>query len=175
MAFLDPLLFRNPGYQGPTDEERFDWATAKDPSGGTPVLVPHHLADLDFTRPAPPAWVMRKTNGLAGENTRAEPICSARAEMIERACSAELRMADGPDLAARRIDPESLARRIQNGEYDTPSMVFPVHEARIFWRSGIAHWPTPRNPAPLHLARNTSGRSGGAEPLQRIGSTKSIR
>ncbi|MEM9224084.1 MAG: YcaO-like family protein [Pseudomonadota bacterium] len=109
IAHIDPSPYVRPGFTGKINGEELVWASSRDLETGATVLVPRDIADLDFTRPAEPPWLMRNTNGLAGGNTEAEALSSALAEVIERACRAAYWRLDNPGRAARRLDPELVA------------------------------------------------------------------
>lgn len=109
-AYLDPRLLRLQGHSGDPDDVAMNWARALDLVSGDTILVPRDSANLDFTGPGDPPWLMRNTTGLAGGNTMDEARSSALAEVIERACRAEFERLDPQAQSMRRLDPALLAR-----------------------------------------------------------------
>ncbi|WP_083483448.1 YcaO-like family protein [Litoreibacter arenae] len=109
-AYLDPQFLRNIEHKADPDDAPLDWAPAKDLVSGASVMVPRDSANLDFTRPADPPWLLRNTNGLAGGNTMGEARSSALAEVIERACRAEFERLDEQARSACRLDPDLVAK-----------------------------------------------------------------
>ena len=107
---LDPKDYVLTGASGPLDDTKMWWITAEDMRTGGDVFVPRDVANLDFTRPSAPVWLMRNTNGLAGGNTFAEAKASALAEVIERACRAGFRQLSAPEQALRRLDADAVAQ-----------------------------------------------------------------
>lgn len=110
---IDPKLVCRQDHVGPVADKPLIWTEAEDLSTGDRVLVPRDVAQLDFTRDADPPWVLRNTNGLAGGNTMAEALCSALAELVERACRVEAERFAPQALAARRLCPLRLAEDSQ--------------------------------------------------------------
>ena len=68
------------------DEHRpIGWISGIDVGSGNPVLVPRARLDLDWSRTHPDTGLFLATsNGLASGNTRAEALCHALFEIVER-------------------------------------------------------------------------------------------
>ncbi|MFE4574607.1 YcaO-like family protein [Streptomyces chartreusis] len=92
-----------------TSRTVLEWITAQSLTDGTPVAVP--AASVRLGRQVHDAWRLHlpssSTNGLASGNTRAEGLCHALYELIERDVISDLSDGQRP-VAAQRIDPGSV-------------------------------------------------------------------
>jgi ribosomal protein S12 methylthiotransferase accessory factor len=95
-----------------TSRTVLEWTTAQSLTGGEPVPVP--VASIRLGRQMHRAWRLHlpssSTNGLASGNTRAEAVCHALYELIERDVISDLTDGHRP-VAAQRIEAASVDNR----------------------------------------------------------------
>ncbi len=109
-AVLGPRRF-TPGLRWRTfsDDRDLCWSAATDLASGEPLLLPHVRVTLDWSHPHPDAGLLQVTStGLASGNSRAEALCHALFEVIER--DAEWRWQRSSSAAERagEIDPTTV-------------------------------------------------------------------
>jgi ribosomal protein S12 methylthiotransferase accessory factor len=92
------------------------WIRGTDLPSGAPVFVPHARIDMSSSRAHPDDGLFLVTStGLASGNQRAEALCHAIFEVIERDCEWRWDRLSEDEQAAREIDGRSLRSPVLRG------------------------------------------------------------